>query len=142
LIEKEFGFEFDGETVMGRIDQLNFLEGDIVELIDFKSGVKKITGFYLENEVQLRLYRLAVDLSPEMEFIKNKKYILKYIFLGDEHNQIYKLSDEFYNFEVFNSFLKNIIKEIKNEKFEAGPQVSYSCRDCDFNIICPNKNAK
>ena len=142
LIEKEFGFEFDGETVMGRIDQLNFLEGDIVELIDFKSGVKKITGFYLENEVQLRLYRLAVDLSPEMEFIKNKKYILKYIFLGDEHNQIYKLSDEFYNFEVFNSFLKNIIKEIKNEKFEAGPQVSYSCRDCDFNIVCPNKNAK
>ena len=140
LTEKKFRFELDGNGVAGRVDQINFLEGDIIEIVDFKSGLKKITDSFLENEIQLRLYRLAVDLSPEMKFLRNYKSILKYIFLGDEGEQVYKLSDEFYDYEDTINFLRSLIGDIKNEKFEAEPQSSYLCVDCDFKIVCPNKN--
>jgi len=142
LTEKEFRFEFNGERFIGRIDQLNILDDDTVELIDFKSGSNKMSGSFLENEIQLRLYRFAVDLSSEMEFIKNKKYLLKYVFLGDERNQIYKLPDGFYDFENFAIFLKSITESIKKENFEPEPLSSYSCIDCDFRIVCPDINAK
>ncbi len=85
--ERAFDFDIEGSMVKGRIDQINFISEEAVELIDFKSGKKDSAAFNEEDEIQLRLYRMAVDLSPGLEDLKGKEYGMKYIFLGDKKNR-------------------------------------------------------
>ena len=134
--ERTFNFDLEGSRIKGRIDQINFIDESTVELIDFKSGKKNSAALSDENEIQLKLYRMAVDLSPELKDLKGKEYAMKYIFLGEVKNQELKLDKDFYDFRQFYSFIKHTIKEIKKERFGLGPKNSFTCKNCEYRIVC------
>jgi hypothetical protein len=86
IMEKEFVFKVGDDTVKGRIDQINFIDDETIELIDFKSGSKRTAVKDFEKEIQLKLYNLAIESSDDLMFLKDKKSILKY--LGDDKNPV------------------------------------------------------
>lgn len=137
--ERAFDFDIEGSRVKGRIDQINYISEDVVELIDFKSGKKNSAALSEDNEIQLRLYRMAVDLSPGLNDLKGKEYVMKYIFLGDIKNREFSLGKNFYDFRQFYDFIKNTIKEIKKEKFDLGPKNTFTCKNCEYRNICSFK---
>ncbi len=142
IVEKDFCFQFGDEEIKGRIDHINIKNEFEAELIDFKSGAKKPSSSGTEGEIQLKLYRMAVDGSCQLEFLKNKKIMLKYIFIGDEKSSdpVLVLPEGEYEYKQFSSFLQSIIEDIKSEKFDYFTSDYYSCRSCDFKLICPKKN--
>ena len=95
-----------------------------------------------EKEIQLKLYNLAQELSDDLMFLKDKKSILKYIFLGDVKDPVVTIPESYCLMGDFKEFIKSLINNIKSEQFEAEPESSFLCSACDFKIICPRYNAK
>jgi len=142
IMEKEFAFKVGEDTIKGRIDQINFIDDETTELIDFKSGSKRAAVKDFEKEIQLKLYNLAQELSDDLMFLKDKKSILKYIFLGDIKDPVVTIPESYCLTGDFKEFIKSLINNIKSEQFEAEPESSFLCSDCDFKIICPRYNAR
>ena len=140
-MEKEFVFKVGDDTIKGRIDQINFIDDETAELIDFKSGSKRAAVEDFEKEIQLKLYNLAIESSDDLMFLKDKKSILKYIFLGDVKDPVVTIPENYCQSGDFKEFVKSLINNIKSEQFEAEPESSSLCSDCDFKIICPRYNA-
>jgi len=109
IMEKKFTFYIDNDYVTGRIDQINFTCDDKIELVDYKSSSTRFNELYLQEEIQLKLYRLAVDLSEELSSLRGKEYRLKYICLGVPGNPVCEIPLEYYDSDKFMGALKNII---------------------------------
>lgn len=142
FMEKEFTFKIDEENFKGRIDQINIINDSTVEIIDFKSGANNISKADFEKEIQLKLYRLAIDLSENLSFLKHKNYQLKYIFLGEDKKPVLMLPEEYYKEKDFLNFLNEMILETKSEKYEPDPDNHLSCSGCSYKIICPKFSDK
>ena len=142
IMEKEFAFKVGDDTIKGRIDQINFIDDGTTELIDFKSGSKRAAVMDFEKEIQLKLYNLAQELSDDLMFLKDKKSILKYIFLGDVKDPVVTIPESYCLTGDFKEFIKNLITNIKSEQFEAEPESSFLCSDCNFKVMCPRYNAR
>ncbi|MCL5069358.1 MAG: ATP-dependent helicase [Actinobacteria bacterium] len=141
VMEKEFAFKIGDDTIKGRIDQINFIDNDTVELIDFKSGSKRAALVDFEKEIQLKLYNLAMKSSDDLIFLKGKKSILKYIFLGEVQNSVVTIPEGYCLKGDFKEFVKNLINDIKNEQFDAEPESNFLCSECKYKVICPRYNA-
>ncbi len=143
LSEREFNFKIDDDLIKGRIDHINLAGDTKAQLVDFKSGNKNSSPGYAEEEIQLRLYRLAIDLCSELDFIKGRDILLKYIFIGEEKSRdpAALLPDNLYDQGEFIRYLKSIIKRIKGQHFVAEPENYYLCRFCSYRMLCPNRNA-
>jgi DNA helicase II / ATP-dependent DNA helicase PcrA len=142
IMEKEFAFKVGDDTIKGRIDQINFIDDETTELIDFKSGSKRAAVMDFEKEIQLKLYNLAIESSDDLMFLKDKKSILKYIFLGDDKNPVVTIPESYCLTGDFKEFVKSLINNIKSEQFEAEPESSFLCSECDYKVICPRYNAR
>ena len=142
IMEKEFAFKVGDNTIKGRIDQINFIDDGTTELIDFKSGSKRAAVMDFEKEIQLKLYNLAQELSDDLMFLKDKKSILKYIFLGDVKDPVVTIPESYCLTGDFKEFIKSLINNIKSEQFEAEPESSFLCSDCNFKVMCPRYNAR
>ncbi len=142
IMEKEFAFKIGDDTIKGRIDQINFIDDRTSELIDFKSGSKSAAVKDFEKEIQLKLYNLAIDSSDDLMFLKDKKNILKYIFLGDDRDPVVIIPENYCITGDFKEFIKSLINNIKSEQFEAEPESSFLCSVCDYKVICPRYNAR
>jgi len=142
IMEKEFVFKVGDDTIKGRIDQINFIDDETTELIDFKSGSKRAAVMDFEKEIQLKLYNLAIESSDDLMFLKDKKSILKYIFLGDNKDPVVIIPESYCLTDDFKEFVKSLINNIKSEQFEAEPESSFLCSECDYKVICPRYNAR
>ena len=142
IMEKEFAFKVGDDTIKGRIDQINFIDDETTELIDFKSGSKRAAVVDFEKEIQLKLYNLAIELSDDLMFLKDKKSILKYIFLGDDRDPVVTIPESYCLTGDFKEFVKSLINNKKSEQFEAEPESSFLCSDCNFKVMCPRYNAR
>jgi RecB family exonuclease len=143
MSEKEFSFMIDGDLIRGRIDQINLISDTEAQLIDFKSGSRNFSAADIQKDLQLRIYRMAIDLCSDLDFIKGRDISLKYVFIGDEKNKdpSVLLPDSIYDTDDFQRYLKSIIKKVKSEHFIADPEDYLSCKFCGYRLLCPNKNA-
>jgi DNA helicase-2/ATP-dependent DNA helicase PcrA len=142
IMEKKFLFNINGETIKGRIDQINFIDnghkdgGQQIEIVEFKSGSTRLNNAGIEEEIQLKLYRLAIELSKDLSFLKSKNYILKYFFLGALKNPISEITEENYDLKQFSKLILNLITKIRKEEFAPNPESYISCMNCDYKILC------
>ncbi|MGM0365112.1 MAG: ATP-dependent helicase [Actinomycetota bacterium] len=134
IIEQQFSFKLGSETIKGRIDQINLISDHEIELIDYKSGSKKYYDRDLREEIQLKVYRMALACSSSLDFLKDKNIRLKYISLSSD-NPVAELPPSYYREEDLRMLLGGIIGEIKKENFSPR-QEYFSCRNCDFKILC------
>jgi len=140
--EKLFSFNIEEDEITGRIDLIAVNSDGTVELIDFKSGAKNYQLMNKEIEMQLRIYRMAIDSCSEFEGLLHnaKGFSLKYVFLGDEKKQEHELPPDFYGCRAFHEKLKELLSKIKEEKFKPLAGGSYACRNCTTRVLCSNSS--
>ena len=81
--------------------------------MDFKSGSTRYSERDLEDEIQLKIYRLAVDEDSRLKKLKVPDIKMKYLSLGSEKNAEFFLPDKSYDRENLIESLKEIISGIK-----------------------------
>ena len=136
-METDFKFDIEGDLMRGRIDQINFGADGSMELVDFKSGPVRYNERDLEDEIQLKIYRLAMEKDSSLQKMKIPDIKMKYLSLGSEKKAEYFLPEEYYDQEELIARLKEIISGIKSEEFRAEPVGYNTCSYCDFKIVCP-----
>jgi DNA helicase II / ATP-dependent DNA helicase PcrA len=139
LSSMETGFSFDlkGNKMRGRIDQINMEPGGTVELVDFKSGSKRYSPRDLKYEIQLKIYRLAMDEDKRLKKTGPAGISMKYLSLGAEKKAEYFLPPECYDREELIERLLQMISGIIKERFGAEPDSYRTCSMCDYKILCP-----
>lgn len=139
LTEKEFTFDIsETDKIIGKIDFINLGNDEVIELIDFKSSQKKYSEKELEEELQLKIYYLALKKSKDLrEFLKNmdsKTVLPGYYVLGNNSYFTLNISRESES-ETMERIL-DIINNIKKENFEIKPRNYNSCKYCEYKIFC------
>jgi len=137
IIEKKFSFKLGKENIIGRIDQINILDDKNLELVDYKSGSSTFSDKDLKEEMQLKIYKFALDTSKDLEDFKFMKVKMKYICLGNLKKPVYEIPEEYCNFAGVINILNDIISKIKSEKFDPEPKNYSSCLNCVFKVLCP-----
>jgi len=137
IVEKEFSFNLDGEEIRGRIDQINYLDEKNIEIVEYKSGSSSYSDKELREELQLKMYRLALNMSDDLKDLKHMGLKMKYIFPGDLKNTVMVMPDEYYKEGDVKKILRESIAKIREEEFDARPKNYNSCLNCGFKVLCP-----
>jgi len=142
MLEKKFAFMIGNKIINGRIDQVKIIDKNTAELIDFKSGNTGSSYKDMDTEIQLPLYRLAIDKSPDLKMLRGKRLELKYIFLGSRDCKELLFMHENFDFKSFEEKVSSLMDNIENEEFSRGPDDKYICKNCEFELICRGRIEK
>lgn len=133
-LEKKFFLDFEGRTLMGYIDRIDKVDGQI-EILDYKTSKSMSKESDLEKNMQLLVYSLASEAHEDIKKFPDSVglwYVL--------HDKIVKISPKKeYTIEIKKRVIEQI-KKIENKNFDAIP-TKFGCTYCDFNQICPNSIA-
>ncbi len=126
-LEQGFSLKVGDYTVMGKIDRIDILPNDEMEIIDYKTGASK-DKLQAEDKEQLLIYQLAA------EQVMNKKLKqLTYYYL-DNGQQVSFLGTDIEKNDLQVKIVETIEK-IKNSNFAPTPN-PFICKFCDFRDIC------
>ncbi len=145
--EKAFSFDFDGATVVGRIDRIGSILAGGNKITDFKTGKAERAGKAEEN-LQLGVYYLAAHEAEELAEYRPVRGV-ELVFLrghwktGEPEHRAWQVGensakDERYQ-EVMRARLSGLIEHI-HELIETElyrPRTSAECFGCDFKTMCP-----
>ncbi|MEA2016310.1 MAG: ATP-dependent DNA helicase [Actinomycetota bacterium] len=137
VVERGFQFEIGGEKIRGRIDQINFIDESNIELVDYKSSSSSYSSKELREELQLKLYRTALELSDDLKKLRSMNVEMKYICLGNLKKPVSVMPADYYNLNEVKNILKENIAKIKSGRFSPEPKSSNSCLNCGFKVLCP-----
>jgi DNA helicase II / ATP-dependent DNA helicase PcrA len=128
--EQERGFELPFENnviVAGRIDQINSLGRNDVEIVDYKTGKLKKDAD-ARKDLQLSLYALA---AKEIFELNPVRLIFHYL----QNNQIQVTTRDAKQLEEAQKIVLEAAKDIRAGEFAAKP--GFACRNCAYRPICP-----
>jgi DNA helicase II / ATP-dependent DNA helicase PcrA len=137
IVEKEFSFNTEKGEIKGRIDQINVTGEKDIEIIDYKSGSSSYSDRDLKEELQLKVYRMALEMSKDLKDFRSMNSVMKYICLGNLKKPLYIVPGDYYDRNKIRWILNKSISRIKKEKFDPEPKNYSSCLNCGFKILCP-----
>jgi DNA helicase-2/ATP-dependent DNA helicase PcrA len=130
ILEQEKAFELPLENnviINGRIDQINSLGRNDVEIVDYKTGgPRKETD--ARKDLQLSLYALAVKEILELNPVR-----LVFHYLQDNHLQVTTRTTKQLN--QAQKIVQEAAADIRAGEFS--PRPGYACRTCAYEPICP-----
>ncbi|HXY24040.1 MAG TPA: ATP-dependent DNA helicase [Candidatus Acidoferrum sp.] len=130
VLEQEKSFELPLEnnvTILGRMDQVNSLGRDDVEIVDYKTGkARKDTD--AKKDLQLSLYALAAkeifDWNP-----------VRLVFHYLQNNQTQVTTRDSKQLDEAEGIVQETAADIRAGEFPAKP--GFVCRSCAYKPICP-----
>jgi DNA helicase-2/ATP-dependent DNA helicase PcrA len=128
--EQERGFELPLENnvvVAGRIDQINSLGRNDVEIVDYKTGKPKKDAD-ARKDLQLSLYALAVKEIFELNPVRLTFHYL-------QNNQIQSTTRDAKQLDEAQKIVLEAAGDIRAGEFAAKP--GFVCRSCAYKPICP-----
>ncbi|MFI5056639.1 MAG: ATP-dependent helicase [Candidatus Acidiferrales bacterium] len=128
--EQEKGFELPLENnviVAGRIDQINSLGRNDVEIVDYKTG-KPRKDADARKDLQLSLYALAVKEIFELNPVRLTFHYL-------QNNQIQSTTRDAKQLDEAQKIVLEAAADIRAGDFAAKP--GFVCRNCAYRPICP-----
>jgi len=130
--EKKFHFELKGSYLTGKIDRIDKISGDDVEVIDYKTGnFLGSTEEHIKDDLQWIFYYLG---SKKFFKLNPTKITFYYIFA----NKKISFSPNDTEINIATEKLLRIINQIKNTKdFKATP--NKFCSNCLFIDKCKEK---
>ncbi len=130
VLERPFKIKVGDYMIAGRIDRVDKIDKDKVEIIDYKTGMSK-QKLSTQDRRQLLLYQIAVEEDLNKKVGNLTYYYLeddiKISFVGDEKDK-----------EKLKEKILSQISEIQNLNFKPKPN-PHVCGFCDFKEICEFK---
>ncbi|TSC84187.1 MAG: hypothetical protein G01um101416_1126, partial [Microgenomates group bacterium Gr01-1014_16] len=117
----------------GKIDRVDQLSDDKIEVIDYKTSVTLPTQKDVDKDLQLSFYALVATLLREPPFNRKPEDVLLSLYFFDQQKKV--------------STTRTVaqLEEAKQQIFSYADQISYSdfkcsgsklCQLCDFKILC------
>jgi DNA helicase II / ATP-dependent DNA helicase PcrA len=128
--EQEKGFELPLENnviIAGRIDQINSLGGNDVEIVDYKTG-KPRKDADARKDLQLSIYALA---AKEIFELNPVRLVFHYL----QNNQMQVTTRDAKQLDEAQKIVQEAAADIRAKEFSAKP--GFACRSCAYKPICP-----
>jgi putative RecB family exonuclease len=121
----------EGIPIVGAIDKVVKLNDDTLAIIDYKTGRTTLTGWELQDDIQLSMYDLAASLLwPEYP---NRLLFLDYVRM-DKRISTYRTEEQR---AEFREFLVSVWTQInKMNEREARGRINKLCGWCDYKDHC------
>ncbi len=130
ILEQEKAFELPLENnviINGRIDQINSLGGDNVEIVDYKTGKpRKETD--ARKDLQLSIYALAAKEILELNPVRLAFHYL-------QNNEIQVTTRNAKQLDEAQKMVQEAAADIRAGEFS--PKPGFVCRTCAYKPICP-----
>jgi DNA helicase II / ATP-dependent DNA helicase PcrA len=130
ILEQEKAFELPLENnviINGRIDQLNSLGRDDVEIIDYKTG-KSRKEADARRDLQLSIYAIAAKEILELNPVR-----LVFHYLQNNQTQVTTRTAK--QLDEAQKIVQEAAADIRAGEFS--PKPGYACRTCAYEPICP-----
>jgi len=130
VLEQEKSFELPLEnnvTIIGRMDQVNSLGRDDVEIIDYKTGKPKKDAD-AKKDLQISLYALAAKEIFEWSPVRLVFYYL-------QNNQVQVTTRDAKQLDEAQKIVLEAAADIRAGEFP--PKPGFICRNCAYKPICP-----
>ncbi|MFQ5797944.1 MAG: ATP-dependent helicase [Bacteroidota bacterium] len=131
-LEEEFRISIGGHKVTGRIDRIDKLDEESVEVIDYKTG-KPRGQDHADQSMQLSIYAIAV----RERFQKEPKHLSFYYLTNNEKVTSARTEKEL---ESAKDSMLEVAEEILGRNFQ--PNKGFHCDWCEFKPICPVWNTR
>jgi DNA helicase-2/ATP-dependent DNA helicase PcrA len=131
-LEENFSFEVGRHVVTGRIDRVDPLDGDKLEVIDYKTGKPKDQK-NADTNLQLSIYAIAAR-----ERFKKDPALLSFYYLTSNEKVSSQRTDKELD-ETREEILK-VADSILKREFQATK--GFHCDWCDYKPICPEWNRR
>lgn len=126
-VEKSFNLKIGGTKFYGRIDRIDPLDGDGVEIIDYKTGNVKEQKL-VDKDDQVAFYAIAVKDALNL----NPKKLSYYFVETGEKISTTRTEKQLEDKKVE---VAELVEKMKNGEFGATPGMH--CEWCDFKDLCP-----
>lgn len=130
VVEQEKTFELPLENdvvITGRIDQINSLGRNEVEIVDYKTGKPKKDSD-ARKDLQLSLYALAAKEILELDPVR---LVFHYL----QNNQIQVTTRDAKQLDAAQKIVQETAADIRAGAFPPNP--GFACRSCAYRPICP-----
>ena len=127
FLEKSFNVKIGGNTLKGAIDRMDRLNGNEIEIMDYKTGAPK-EKVEADQKRQLILYKIVAE---EVFGLKATK--LSFYYLEDGNKVSFEAKDK--EVEKVKEQIINQVEAIKKCDFSPTPN-QFTCKYCDFKGIC------
>lgn len=124
--EISFDFSLGPQKIKGRIDRMDRVEGNIVRVIDYKSGAAK-TPRYAEESLQLSIYAMG---ARAMGFVPREL-----VFLNLQGNEEVVTDRSLAQLEKARCRIEDVARGIAAGKF--APRTGQHCQWCNYQRLCP-----
>jgi DNA helicase-2/ATP-dependent DNA helicase PcrA len=131
-LEEPFSFDVGGHVVVGRIDRIDALDGDKVEVIDYKTG-KPQEQKEADKSLQLSIYAIAAR-----EKLKKEPAVLSFYYLTSNEKVSSERTEE--ELEETKDEILKVADSILKREFQATK--GFHCEWCDYKPICPEWNRR
>ncbi|MGH9687031.1 MAG: PD-(D/E)XK nuclease family protein, partial [Candidatus Acidiferrales bacterium] len=126
--EKTFELPLENEVIVtGRIDQINRIDGNAVEIVDYKTG-KPRDAKKANEDLQLSIYALAAREVLELE---PKRLVLYYLM----SNEAVATTRDAKSLAAAKQKIGEVADQIRAGDFSAKP--GFGCGFCDYKPLCP-----
>jgi len=130
VLEQEKAFELPLENnvvITGRMDQVNSLGGNDVEIVDFKTGKPK-KDLDAKRDLQLSIYALAAKEIFEWNPVR---LVFHYL----QNNQIQATTRDAKQLDEAQKIVQEAAADIRAGEFPA--KEGFACKTCAYKPICP-----
>jgi DNA helicase-2/ATP-dependent DNA helicase PcrA len=126
--EKPFELPLENDVVItGRIDQINRIKGNRVEIVDYKTGRPK-DAKKVAQDFQLSVYALAAKEVLELE---PERLVLYYLM----NNEAVATTRDAKALAATKTTIAEVASQIRGRQFPAKP--GFGCKYCDYKPLCP-----
>jgi DNA helicase-2/ATP-dependent DNA helicase PcrA len=130
ILEQEKAFELPLENnviINGRIDQINSLGGNDVEIVDYKTGKARNTAD-ARKDLQLSIYAIAAKEILELNPVR---LVFHYL----QNNEVQATTRNAKQLDEAQKIIQEAAADIRAGEFT--PKPGYACRTCAYEPICP-----
>ena len=129
-VEEKFEIDVGGVPVVGVLDRLDKVDGNTVDITDYKSGFVPMNKWEIENSLQLGIYNLAVRIK--YPWVKKVRTI--YDFLRWQRSSTEMEEHKLAGLRRYLRVIWDRMKKCENPT----ATVSAACRWCDYRYKCPD----
>lgn len=128
-LEIQFELEIaDGIKIRGVMDRVDVLDGETIEVVDYKTSFTTMNSYELEEDVQLSMYDLATSMMfPEYPKRKLTLDYLRYEKVSTARTQQYR--------DNFVEWLVSMYNRITNDN-DPKPNLNQYCNYCECKNDC------